>query len=100
MTLVMLLSYSIGIIFLEARLYSVGSTVFGLTSVASLFIGMVMYVQICQKSGRICFVIPRCKLVTYNLSFHFCDIFVCTQDIMNFQVGKDTFEMHLRYRYH
>ena len=38
-TLLMLLSFSIGIIFLEARLYSVGSTVFGLLSVAALFIG-------------------------------------------------------------
>ena len=36
-TLLMLLSFSIGIIFLEARLYSVGSTVFGLLSVAALF---------------------------------------------------------------
>ena len=52
MTLVMLLSYSIGIIFLEARLYSVGSTVFGLTSVASLFIGMVMDVlRDCEFAG-------------------------------------------------
>ena len=39
MTLLMLLSFATGIIFLEARLYSVGSTVFGLLSVASLFIG-------------------------------------------------------------
>ena len=38
-TLLMLLSFSIGVIFLEARLYSVGSTVFGLLSVAALFIG-------------------------------------------------------------
>ena len=45
-TLLMLLSFSIGIIFLEARLYSVGSTVFGLLSVAALFIGKFEFPQI------------------------------------------------------
>ena len=48
MTLLMLFSYSIGIIFLEARLYSVGSTVFGLSSVASLFSGK----QWSQRNGQ------------------------------------------------
>ena len=51
-TLLMLLSFSIGIIFLEARLYSVGSTVFGLLSVAALFIGKFEFLKLPQITKK------------------------------------------------